>query len=438
MWPNANIDHRELLFLLNIFPTFAGKVKKNNTTMKKKLFFLLCALCGTTAMAQQTQTFSVEVKNEWDNEQKDAPVVIRLKDIPVDFRVRSAVVMDGTQEIPSQLDDLDGDLKADELAFVLDMPAQSSRKVSVTLSQKKSQSAYKPRVFATLLARDAKNNRHAPVQSITVPGTTNFYSMVHGHGPMLESDLVGYRVYFNEKQTIDPYGKFNKGFELEESQFYPNDEQLARGFGDDVLMVGNSCGVGALKGWDGQKATHIQPIAFRTESVLAYGPVRVIAEVKVKGWEYQGSELTITHHYTLYAGHRDLLVETFFDEPLKNEVFATGVQNIMGGETVSFSDHNGLVGSWGRYWPVTDTVKYAKETIGLATYIPKKYVRKEVKDKDNFLYTVSNPGQKSFHHYTMFTSRKETFGYPTSEAWFEYMQMWKDQLEHPVKVTVIR
>ena len=389
-------------------------------------------------MAQQTQTFSVEVKNEWDNEQKDAPVVIRLKDIPVDFRVRSAVVMDGTQEIPSQLDDLDGDLKADELAFVLDMPAQSSRKVSVTLSQKKSQSAYKPRVFATLLARDAKNNRHAPVQSITVPGTTNFYSMVHGHGPMLESELVGYRVYFNEKQTIDPYGKFNKGFELEESQFYPNDEQLARGFGDDVLMVGNSCGVGALKGWDGQKATHIQPIAFRTESVLAYGPVRVIAEVKVKGWEYQGSELTMTHHYTLYAGHRDLLVETFFDEPLKNEVFATGVQNIMGGETVSFSDHNGLVGSWGRYWPVTDTVKYAKETIGLATYIPKKYVRKEVKDKDNFLYTVSNPGQKSFHHYTMFTSRKETFGYPTSEAWFEYMQMWKDQLEHPVKVTVIR
>ena len=408
--------------------------------MKKKAFFFLltCALCGTSAMAQQTQTFSVEVKNEWTKEQKDAPVVIRLKDIPVDFRVRSAVVTDGTQEIPSQLDDLDGDLKADELAFVLDMPAQSSRKVNVILSQKESQSAYKSRVFATLLARDAKNNHHAPVQSITVPGTTNFYSMVHGHGPMLESELVGYRVYFNEKQTIDPYGKFNKGFELEESQFYPNDEQLARGFGDDVLMVGNSCGVGALKGWDGEKATHIQPIAFRTESVLAYGPVRVIAEVKVKGWEYQGSELTMTHRYTLYAGHRDLFIETFFDEPLKNEVFATGVQNIMGGETVSYSDHNGLVGSWGRYWPVTDTVKYAKETIGLATYIPKKYVRKEVKDKDNFLYTVSNPGQKSFHHYTMFTSRKETSGYPNAEAWFKYMQTWKDQLEHPVKITIIR
>ncbi len=408
--------------------------------MKQKLFFLLCLLGGASAsmMAQQTKAFSVEVKNEWTNEQKDAPVVIDLKAVPVDFRVQSAVVKEGNTEIPSQLDDLDGDLKADELAFVIDMPAQGTRKLDILLSAEKSEKTYESRVYATLLARDAKGGKHAPVQSITVPGTTNFYSMVHGHGPMLESELVGYRVYFNEKQTIDPYGKFNKGFELKESQFYPNDDQLARGFGDDVLMVGNSCGVGALKGWNGQKATHVEPIAFRTESVLAYGPVRVIAEVKVKGWEYQGSELTMTHRYTLYAGHRDLLVETFFAEPLKKEVFCTGVQNIMGGETVSYSDHTGLVGSWGRYWPVTDTVKYAKETIGLATYIPKKYVIDEVKDKDNFLYTLSAPGEKYFHHYTMFTSRKEKFGYPTADAWFKYMQEWKEQLEHPLQVTISR
>lgn len=47
----------------------------------------------------------------------------------------------------------------------------------------------------------------------------------------------------------------------------------------------------------------------------------------------------MTNRYILYAGHRDLLVETFFDEPLENEVFCTGVQNIMGNETCSESDH---------------------------------------------------------------------------------------------------
>lgn len=409
--------------------------------MKKNLLTLLCFLCtihlALSAQHAETVQFIIEVSNQWNKAKTDEPVVIRLSEINLSFRARLAVVMDGKKEIPSQLDDLNNDLKADELAFVIDVPAQSTKTLAVTLSSAKANKAYPTRVFAEMLIRDAKKQKHTPIQSVTVPGTTNFYNMVLHHGPAFESELVAYRIYFNQKQTVDPYGKFNKGLEIKESQFYPTEKQLECGFGDDVLMVGNSCGVGTLKGWNGTKATHIEPIAFRTERILAYGPVRTITDVEVKGWEYQDKELGMTNRYILYAGHRDLLVETFFEEPLGNEVFCTGVQSIMGGETLSYSDHKGLIGSWGRYWPVTDTVKYAKETIGIATYIPQKYVRQEVKDEENFLYTVAAPGKNRFHHYTMFTSRKETFGYPTPEAWFAYMQEWKEGLEHPVTVKVI-
>ncbi len=406
---------------------------KRYTSLLTSLLWL-AALC---ASAQEDLTLTVELKNTWDKARQDAPAVIRLADLQAGFPIRSAVVRDARQEIPSQLDDLDGDLLPDELAFVIDLPARGTRQVTVTLSATKTQKTYPPRVFAQMLVRDAKKGKHAPVQSITVPGTTNFYNMLYGHGPMFESELVGYRIYFNEKQTIDPYGKFNKGLELEKSQFYPNDAQLAQGFGDDVLLVGNSCGVGTLKGWDGQKATHVKPIAGRTERILASGPVRTVVEVEVKGWAYQGSELSMTQRYLLYAGHRDLRIETTFARPLRNEVFCTGVQDIMGNETVAYSDHQGLAGSWGRHWPVTDTVKYAKETIGIATYIPRKYVLQEVKDADNYLYTLSAPGQTGFHHYTMFTSRKETFGYSTAEEWFAYLQEWKDELEHPVEINIL-
>lgn len=406
---------------------------KRYTSLLTSLLWL-AALC---ASAQEDLTLTVELKNTWDKARQDAPAVIRLADLQAGFPIRSAVVRDARQEIPSQLDDLDGDLLPDELAFVIDLPARGIRQVTVTLSATKTQKTYPPRVFAQMLVRDAKKGKHAPVQSITVPGTTNFYNMLYGHGPMFESELVGYRIYFNEKQTIDPYGKFNKGLELEKSQFYPNDAQLAQGFGDDVLLVGNSCGVGTLKGWDGQKAIHVKPIASRTERILASGPVRTVVEVEVKGWAYQGSELSMTQRYLLYAGHRDLHIETTFARPLRNEVFCTGVQDIMGNETVAYSDHQGLAGSWGRHWPVTDTVKYAKETIGIATYIPRKYVLQEVKDADNYLYTLSAPGQTGFHHYTMFTSRKETFGYSTTEEWFAYLQEWKDELEHPVEINIL-
>lgn len=397
--------------------------------------WLLCSSYMYAQTAPQTAAYSIEVVNSWDKAQTDAPIVIKLSELKSRFRIQSGVVKDGDVEIPSQLDDLNGDSKADELVFVIDMPANGRKVLSVTFSADKTAKVYPARVFATMLVRDAGKQKHAPVQSVTAPGTTDFYNMLYGHGPMFESELAAYRIYFNPKQTVDPYGKFKKGLELEESRFYPTDEQLARGFGNDVLMVGNSCGIGTLKGWDGTKATHIEPVAFRTERILAYGPVRTITDVEVKGWQYQGKELTMTNRYILYAGHRDLLVETFFDQPLEEETFCTGVQNIMGGETLSYSDHKGLIGSWGRYWPMTDTAKYAKETIGIATYVPQKYIREEVTDKDNFLYTLSAPGSNRFHHYTMFASCKETFGYPTPEAWFAYMQEWKEALEHPVSIS---
>lgn len=405
--------------------------------MKTFLCIFMLLFGYVSVMGQYAKTVYVELNNNLNKDLKDVPVCINLMQLQADFTIHSVTVMDGSSEIPSQLDDMDSDYVADELAFVVDMPANAIKRLEIELSDEKNVREYPNRVFVTMLARDHKKGNHAEIRSVTVPGDVNFYNMIYGHGPMFESELVGYRIYFNAKQTVDPYGKFSKGLELEESKFYPDDEQLSQGFGDDVLMVGNSCGVGALKGWNGEKAVHIEPVAFRTERILAKGPVRVIVEVNVEGWQYQGSLLNMTNRYTLYAGHRDLIVDTYFSSPLKNEVFCTGVQNIMGTETVTYSDHSGLVGSWGRHWPVTDTVKYAKETVGIATFIPRKYVKHEVSDKDNFLYTISAEGETSFRYYTMFTSRKEKFGFEDSSSWFEYMDEWKRELENPVEVKII-
>lgn len=404
--------------------------------MKSTKFILCSLLCffSLVLFAQKKEkTIKVEVTNQWDKSKTDEPVVVLLSQVKANFPVRSATVWSGDVEIPSQLDDLDGDHRADELAFLVNLAPKESKVFKITFSSVSTDKKYESLVFARMLLSDEKG-KHTPIQSLTVPGNVNVYNKLHHHGPAFESELVAYRLYFDHKQTIDAYGKFNKGFEIEACSFYPTDEQLARGFGDDVLRVSGSCGAGALKGWDGKKATHVEPVSARTERILAYGPVRAIVEAEVVGWKYQGSELCMTNRYTLYGGHRDLLVETFFSEPLKDEVFCTGVQDIRGSE--EYSDGKGLIGCWGTDWPVNDTVKYAKETVGLATYIPKKYVGAEVKDKPNYLYTIKAKGEKYFCHYTMFTSMKEAFGYKTPEAWFAYMREWKDELEHPVKVKV--
>ena len=406
-----------------------------------KTFSAICLALlagGLSASAQgQEKKIEVIVENPWNAEKVDEPVVIDLSSLGAGFTVKSATVFDGTNEIPSQLDDMNGDTRADELAFVINLPASGKKTLNVTLSSLKSDKTYPARVYAEMLFRTSKKNKYAKGYAIYADGASDTYNVQHHHGAAFESELVAYRIYFNEKKTTDLYGKFHKGLELEESQFYPTDEQLKRGFGDDVIKVNSSCGAGTLRGWDGTQSTLIKPVAVRGQRILASGPVRTIVDAEVKGWQYQNKELNMINRYTLYAGHRDAQVDVLFDAPLDKEVFCTGVQNITGHADM-FSDHNGLVASWGTDWPVNDTVKYKKETVGLATYIPKKYVVKETSDKENFLYTISAPGKSSFRYYTSFTSCKETFGYPDKEKWFAYVQEWKKALEQPVKITVVK
>lgn len=406
-----------------------------------KTFSAICLALlagGLSASAQgQEKKIEVIVENPWNAEKVDEPVVIDLSSLGAGFTVKSATVFDGTNEIPSQLDDMNGDTRADELAFVINLPASGKKTLNVILSSLKSDKTYPARVYAEMLFRTSKKNKYAKGYAIYADGASDTYNVQHHHGAAFESELVAYRIYFNEKQTTDLYGKFHKGLELEESQFYPTDEQLKRGFGDDVIKVNSSCGAGTLRGWDGTQSTLIKLVAVRGQRILASGPVRTIVDAEVKGWQYQNKELNMINRYTLYAGHRDAQVDVLFDAPLDKEVFCTGVQNITGHADM-FSDHNGLVASWGTDWPVNDTVKYKKETVGLATYIPKKYVVKETSDKENFLYTISVPGKSSFRYYTSFTSCKETFGYPDKEKWFAYVQEWKKALEQPVKITVVK
>ena len=400
---------------------------------KNTLFFVFLFTTLSFSLAQQTKRITIKVSNQWNQIKQDEPIVIKLDDLNLDFGVNGAIVKEGNTEIPSQLDDLNDDGINEELAFLIDLNESSTKSYIIDLYDTKQNRSYTPRVHAQMLVSD-KKGEHVPVTAVTIPGTSNIYNQMHHHGPAIESELTAYRLYFDEKQTVDIYGKFKKGFEIEASGWYPNDEQLAKGFGDDVLRVGSSCGQGAFKGWNGNEATHISPVKTRTARVLAYGPVRAIIEMEVKGWEYQGGSICMINRYTIYGGHRDAEVELFFGEPLNKQTFATGVQKIK--DSDYFSDGKGLVACWGTDWPVNDTIKYAKETVGLGTYIPHKYIVKEAQDKRNYLYIISLPNQNYLKYYINFTSRKETFGYKTKEEWFKYLTSWKNSIEQPVSITI--
>lgn len=116
-------------------------------------------LLSCSAMANAaTKNIKVSLSNPLNVKRADVPVVISLKDVP--FNVVDAVVTADGKEIPSQIDDLDMDLRNDELAFVTDMDAKQKKTLSVTLySEKQADRNYPRRTYGDLIVRDSKTKK---------------------------------------------------------------------------------------------------------------------------------------------------------------------------------------------------------------------------------------------------------------------------------------
>ena len=86
-----------------------------------------------------------------------------------------------------------------------------------------------------------------PVTEWTDTPDKDTYHNLHHHGVAVESEQMAYRIYFDKKQTIDPYCKRTPQLELAQSYWYPDDSLLAAGYGDDILRVSGTVGVGSVK-----------------------------------------------------------------------------------------------------------------------------------------------------------------------------------------------
>lgn len=405
------IDMRKLLILLVFFCVFILAGQAKNLREKYALVYPSTVCC-----APRTAT--------------EYPFVLA-----VPSWVRSAVVRDRETgaEIPSQLDDLDGDGILDELVFVF-QPRDDGRGIEVEWSDEPAVAGrYPDRVHAQMFLRDGKEIVPQTVVSSTVD---NMYNKLHHHGPAFESELIAYRIYFDKKQTVDIYGKYNPGLELTETLWYPTDEQLAAGFGDDVIRVFGSLSVGTLKGWDPdmQEGIHITPVARREARIVADGPVRTVVDMKVEGWEYRDRTIDLNTRYILYTGHRDVEVQGILGGDWQGLTFCTGVMKMAEHTAWDFipsvSHANGMRvrAVWGTDFPVDDTVKYARQTVGLAVSVPGKYIKDLRSDSANELLEIVPDADGMIRYRFTAAAAKEHFGYRDAAQFDEYLRQWSAEI----------
>lgn len=412
--------------------------KQKSIIMNKKILSsVLTLLICISGIAQKN--FTITVTNNSKKAKTNEPIVLCLKSY-YNGNVKSALVKCEGNEIPCQLDDINQDGKMDELCFITDINKKSSKKVDITLYDEGKPKDYTSQVYVEMLLSNKKikesNKQNLYISNLTVDRGVNPYWSIHHHGAAFENDMVAYRIYFDHRQTVDIYGKYKKGLELKQTQFYPDANQKKAGFGDDVLWVGSTLGLGTLRGWDGSKPTMLTDVDKRSQRIISRGPLRTIVEVKDQAWiPHPGQEpIDMTTLYILYAGRRECYVKATFNKSVADYKFSTGIINVKGSK--EFSDKEGLRGCWGTDWPVSekDSVGHKKETVGLGIYIPNKYIiSEEPANKDNYAFVIGTKTNEICYK-IIFCSDNESFGFHNADQWFDFLKEWKNEQMEPVTI----
>ena len=298
----------------------------------------------------------------------------------------------------------------------------------------------------TVIHAEGKTRHCYPVEAWTDGPLADTYHQLHHHGVAVESELMAYRIYFDKKQTIDVYCKKKPQLELAKSYWYPNDSLLAEGYGDDILRVSGTVGVGTVKYWN-EKLYHIEDVGERQQWIVKQTRNKATIAVCDVDWTVPNGKqdnpeerqvVNLNVEYTMKAGHRDMRCDVKASEPI--EGLCTGVQTIPAkgandqSTIYNIQLENGvLLASWGTDWPVNDTIKYAKETVGLGVFIPKEYAGELVHDKSNNLCLLKPSvfrHQCSAHFYlTCVGATKENHPVATNATeWFDYLRQWAKKL----------
>jgi len=419
---------------------------------------------------------TLDVSNPNTTPYKDAPVCVKL---PATMgKWRSATVRVDGKEIPSQLDDLNGDGTPDELSLVVDLEAGATRTLEVTFGKKALPAdRYESRVFTDMRLRLVKKGRtidlrqeNYQIDTISEVEDTH-YSDVYPHGLCFENELMGYRVYFNASHGTDLYGKRVPQLELDRSMWYTpeiRDSAALYHYGEDYIIVGQTATLGTLRGWDDTKddpnylntpsgakiadpcMVKIEPFDWRQAHIVAKGPVRTVVDMNVEGWLYKGHKLNLKARYILYAGNREhQVINQLEGEGLSELEFVTGVMKVgsLNHDSVDVAiqqyikDDRGFCASYGKDWPDGNHKLFPyMSKAALALSLPTQNVTRTIDRREQILYGVRlNADGSLIYRAACAAPDLETFA-PTPDGrwdyqrWFDWAKQWNES--KPVVVSV--
>lgn len=290
------------------------------------------------------------VSNPSVHERRAEPVTLGVAQVKAscpDFNPDAFVIVDPAaapddpreyagNDIPRQADDLNGDGEADEIAFQVELAPEETKELLVYY-----------RVSGNL-----------PLDY--TPHTFALFSQRY-EGAGWESDLIACRVYFDQRNAVDIFGKIRPRLSLSVFADPAHNFHEWSGAGMDVLMVRQSLGVGGFALW--REGRMVKPAScVRSCRTIARGPVRAMVEIAYDNWRLNGQHCDAVARFTIWAHHR-WTEQRVWVHGIGDFVAAAGIVK-MDPEQTQLLRGVGWVGTWGRQSDNNDN-------LGLGVVFPK-------------------------------------------------------------------
>jgi unsaturated chondroitin disaccharide hydrolase len=364
--------------------------------MHKKLLaalWIFPALCAASVLgAPRIKNIKVSISNPGGHLLKAADIVIsiaQIRKVAPDFTPGAMIVTASdastveqdafvfqTEELPSQVDDLDGDGKGDELAFQVDLAPHQTRIVTVSYGDQ-------DRIWR--LRGDYKQRTAAL-----------FSRKIEGVG--WESERVAFRVYLDPRNAIDLYGKRRPTLQLAmyASPDYTYHDESPEG--RDIYKVGDAIGIGSVAAMVDGKVIKVADVKERKWRIVASGPVRTIVELECAGWNAGGKIIDLRSRITQWAGERGF-THTIFAKSADDFEFVTGLPAKPGIEPVTSGQNSQTewMATWGEQVVApgpTATEAVPGQQLGLAIVMLAPHAAFRNDSKNHFIdFKLSNGSQ---------------------------------------------
>lgn len=421
------------------------------------LMFALVA-CGS----KENKEWVVEVSNPIETDRPDEAVILTRAQLkPADDKLIPAVVDETGVYVASQVDDLNGDGKWDELAFVTDLAASQTKNLKIVWLDP---AEYPEFTIRTNVRYARKLTRDTPITELKTDviykdlqqtiKDQGFYPF-QMDGMAWENDKVGFRHYFDGRNCRDYYGKRVTDMVLDTVGIKPNGfpgdtYHVWAEWGRDIMSVGPSFGLGGLGAWvDGERFGRLGRLASeKTDNIdstkytlLTEGPVRSVFAQDFYGWEIEDYKMdSMRQVVSIWAGKHNYENKVILYKPLPENIkLVTGIArpfNDMPLEEIDFNKYIAMA--------THDYQSYNKEFIfGMGVILPKANVTRlfDTPDRGRGLtitwcaeLEVSPSNETVFYPYGAWEHQDTLFR--SRDYFMDFIRKEGGRLDNPVGVTL--